>query len=409
MENSRLYLCLCIAICAGVFISSFFRAGFLFYLVLGFGLLIMFLSPVFPNKNLFAAGLILAFFAVGYWRFDSAWTNIQNNKLAALNGTGQTLSVVVDEPPLGSDSQKLVVKPAGLEGKILITTSRYPEFRYGDELKISGTLEEPPAFDGFDYKNYLAKSGIFSVMYKPDIRFIAAGRGSRFLAAIYSLRNGLSVSLYNNLPYPHNVLMAAILFGDQTKLPSCSQAEIDYAAKTGESCLKLKEEFKATGLSHLTAVSGMHITIFCAIFMALGLAIGLWRWQAIVFSAILIWLFIVMIGLPASAVRAGVMGTLMLTAQIIGRPASSSRIVVLAATAMVLQNPLVLCFDVGFQLSFLAVMGMIHLAPLVADWLTFIPESFFDLRTVLAQTLSAQIFTLPILIFNFGYIFRSIP
>lgn len=67
-----------------------------------------------------------------------------------------------------------------------------------------------------------------------------------------------------------------------------------------------------------------------------------------------------MIGAPASAVRAGIMVGLFLIAQHFGRLAAGSRIIVLAATIMLVFNPLLLISDIGFQLSFLAVMGLIQ-------------------------------------------------
>jgi competence protein ComEC len=140
------------------------------------------------------------------------------------------------------------------------------------------------------------------------------------------------------------------------------------------------------------------------VLMALLLGVGLWRGQAFWGTLAFIWLFIAMIGLPASAVRAGIMGTLMLLGQKIGRPADAFRIVVIAATLMVLQNPLLPRFDAGFQLSFLAVVGMIFLAGLFESRLNFIPKtSWLDLRGALSATLSAQVLTLPIQIYSFGY------
>ena len=116
-----------------------------------------------------------------------------------------------------------------------------------------------------------------------------------------------------------------------------------------------------------------------------------------------------MIGLPASAVRAGVMGSLMILAQIIGRPADILRIVAIAAAFMVWQNPLVFRFDIGFQLSFLAVLGMACFARPIEERLKFVPANPEFLRQGLAVTLAAQIFTLPVLVYNFGYVSPYAP
>ena len=87
-----------------------------------------------------------------------------------------------------------------------------------------------------------------------------------------------------------------------------------------------------------------------------------------------------------------------------GRLSLSSRAVVFAGVVILAVNPLVLKLDVGFQLSFLAIIGIIYLMPIFQIWLKFFPNfNIFPLRSLLAMTLSAQIFTLPILIYNFGY------
>jgi competence protein ComEC len=142
------------------------------------------------------------------------------------------------------------------------------------------------------------------------------------------------------------------------------------------------------------------------------------------------------VGLPASGVRAAIMGSILLLAQILGRQNASSRTIVLAGSLMLLQNPLLLLYDVGFQLSFLASMGIIHLKPLLDSGLTYIKESFLsltavknivimagresrlksflqrgwiELRDIFSITLSAQIFTLPVIIYNFETISLIAP
>jgi competence protein ComEC len=96
------------------------------------------------------------------------------------------------------------------------------------------------------------------------------------------------------------------------------------------------------------------------------------------------------------------MGGLFLLGQYLGRMSVSFRSIVIAAALMLACNPLLLKLDVGFQLSFLAIIGIIYLAPVFQNWLRRVPK-YFQLRNILAMTLSAQVFTLPVLIYNFGY------
>jgi competence protein ComEC len=114
--------------------------------------------------------------------------------------------------------------------------------------------------------------------------------------------------------------------------------------------------------------------------------------------------YIILIGLQPSAIRAGIMGIILLLAQAVGRLSDGWRMVIFALSIMLLFNPLLLRYDIGFQLSFLAVCGIIFLSPVFNHWLKFIPEEkFWNLKEAIVITLSAQVFTLPLLIFNFGY------
>ncbi|HOX29999.1 MAG TPA: ComEC/Rec2 family competence protein [Candidatus Paceibacterota bacterium] len=409
MPAAKIFLYSCLAVCFGVLLASFFQVTALAALLYCMAVFLLFFSSLAAKKpGLAVWAVFLVFFGLGFWRFEQAWWAMEHNELSTLNGSSREFVALVDSEPQVGDSQKVVVRPEGYEGRILVIAYRYPEYQYGDKLKISGTLQEPPVFDGFDYRLYLLKSGIFSVMNGPAVEKLESNKGSSFYAGLLAAKAGLRQSLNQALPYPHNALLAGILFGDQNGLPQCSQKEKEAAEEEGNSCLKLKEEFNISGLRHLTAVSGMHIAIMLPILIGLGLGLGLWRSQAAAFAVAVIWVFILMIGLPASAVRAGIMGTLMMAAQAFGRPASQSRLVVLAAVFMVMLDPLLLRFDIGFQLSFLAVMGMIYLAPEISEVLASL-ISWPDLRNVLAQTLAAQVFTLPVLIFNFGYISLYAP
>jgi competence protein ComEC len=196
----------------------------------------------------------------------------------------------------------------------------------------------------------------------------------------------LEESLEKILPLPQSAILEALLFGKEENISK-----------------KLKEKLNLTGTRHIAAVSGMNITIISNLILGFLLWLGLWRNQAFYLSVILIIFYILMIGAPSSAIRAGIMAILFLTAQHFGRLSSSSRAIVFAATLMLFQNPLILRWDIGFQLSFLATMGIINLQEILSEKLKKIPD-FLQLRSNLSATLAAQIFVFPILIYNFGQI-----
>jgi competence protein ComEC len=138
----------------------------------------------------------------------------------------------------------------------------------------------------------------------------------------------------------------------------------------------------------------MHVAVLTTILMSVLIGLGFGRSRSFYLTVSIIALFIVMTGLQASAIRAGIMGGFYLLGGYLGRQNSSARTIVFAGAGMLAANPLLLRLDIGFQLSFLAMLGIIYLMPTLKRWLK---------NEILAMTLSAYLFTLPVLIYNFGY------
>jgi len=407
MVLPQIFLFWCLAFLAGIGLASLAEVSRFLVLAAALAAAFLFIMGLAVKKHKLAvAAMFLAGFIIGFWRFDSVWRAAQANSLVAANGqTVEIIGLVVNDPVSNGTSRQLVVDPDGMEGKILVLARPYPEYGYGDRIKFVAPLEEPQSFSGFDYKNYLAKDGIYSMARYPDIELVFPAAGNPVYAGLLWVKHKLMAGIGKVMPAPHSLLLIAILFGDQSGLSSCSAKEL----AADPDCAKLKEQLNISGLRHLAAVSGTHVTIMAGIIAPFLVWLGWWRQKALWATLIFIWGFILMIGLPASAVRAGIMGSLMILAQIVGRPSDILRIVTIAAAFMVWQNPLVLRFDIGFQLSFLAVLGMACFAKPIESGLKFVPARPEFLRQGLAVTLAAQIFTLPVLIYNFGYVSPYAP
>ena len=397
MTASKIFLYFCLSFIGGIFFDSFFTPHIIL-LCAGLILGLILISVFFKYKNFVVIGFCILFLVFGIWRHQLAELRIMNNELRKYNDQEKIITLVglvAKEPDIREKSVKLTVQPENIKGKVLITTNRYPEYQYGDELKITGRLEEPQIFEDFNYKNYLLKDGILAVINFPEMELIGENFGNPIMKSLFSLKQRLKESLNNVMSPPQSGLLEALFFGDEENIPK------DW-----------KEKFNLTSTRHIAAVSGMNITIISALILNFLLFLGFWRPQAFYLSIILIFLYILMIGAPASAVRAGIMGILFLAAQHLGRISTGSRVIVFAATLMLIQNPLLLTLDIGFQLSFLAVMGLIYLQPIFSDFLKKIPDFFlkdltfeiFQVRVNLSATLAAQIFALPILIYNFGQV-----
>jgi len=220
----------------------------------------------------------------------------------------------------------------------------------------------------------------------PKIEVLGKGEGNPIMHLLLSFKNKFKESIRRFISPPESGILEALVFGDE-----------------GGISKEWRDKLNFTGTRHIAAVSGMNISIITLLILNAFLGLGFWRKQAFYFSASLLVLYILMIGAPASALRAGIMGGILLYAQYLGRLSSATRAVVFAATIMLFFNPLLLRLDIGFQLSFLAVLGIIYLQPKLNKWLKRLPDpKMFPLRAALASTLAAQIFTLPILIYNFG-------
>ena len=311
------------------------------------------------------------------------------------NQTVTLQGIVAAEPDVRIDHVKLTVQATQLQrqerlqavhGKVLVSVSLYPRYRYGDLLQLSCRLRAPEAFSGFAYDRYLAKSSIYALCSYPRVTLIERNRGNPALAAILGFKERLQLTMNRNLPEPSASLLGALLIGSRSTIPE-----------------ELLKEFSVTGTTHLIAISGLNITIIASFLLEGLLALGFWRRQAFWCITGSLILFVVLVGFPASAVRAALMGWLVLLAMHTGRLSSPANLLTFAATVMVLINPKVLRDDIGFQLSFAAIVGIIYLTPVFERWLAKLP-SVGGIRSLVTMTLGAQLTTLPFIVYYFGTI-----
>ena len=393
MTPSKILFYLCVSFVVGIFISSIFKMPQIFvWGILIIAILIVIASLFLKKDDFIVIGFCLAFLVLGVLRFQISEFNIAKDKLAKLNGQEVVLTgIVSNEPDVREKIQKLKVRVDKFESTVLVTTNKYPEYKYLDKVEISGKLETPEVFDDFNYKNYLLKDHIYSVMDFPKIEKLDRRRASIF-SYIYSgilwLKQKIRQSIEYNFSPPQSSILTGTVLGDN-------------GAMTND----LKNKLNITGLRHIIAVSGTHVVILSSIVMSLLLAMGFDRGKAFYIAIIFIFLYIVLTGLPSSGVRAGIMGGLYLLAQKLGRQSMGSRVIVMACAIMLIINPLLLLYDVGFQLSFLAVMGLIYLEPFIKSLIKKVTkDKIKDLVGIVSTTFAAQIFTLPIMVYNFGNI-----
>ncbi len=379
MTKSRVFLVLSLSFIAGILGTSFFKIDSFWIYVLAI-IAIVIITLGYKNKIALIIGLAFLFLIGGIWRMQSALQEIKSD----LDGQYLSQKVVVVKKPEKKDNYQNVVVRTNTGEKILFQDNINSVLNYGDEIDLKCLLKIPSNKDNFNYRMYLAKDKIFYLCQKADYFPTGRNLSNQFYGTILKIGTRLEESVNKVIPQPQAALANGLLLGGSDRMSKNWQ-----------------EKFSLTGMTHIVAVSGYNVSIIAEYLMAIFIFIGLWRKQAFWAAVIGIILFVIMIGYPSSAIRAGVMGTLLLWAMKNGRLANSTNAVVLAAAIMLAINPLLLRWDIGFQLSFLATIGIVALAPVWENY--FIRKAHtFGLLEIMFLTLSAQIFVIPILLSNFG-------
>lgn len=287
--------------------------------------------------------------------------------------------------------QKVTLKLQNLCGKsgqcyhfterVFLTMPLYPQYQYGQVLDLEGKLTWPEG----TYANYLLSQGIFALVYNPKkVTIVEEKQGNFFWKNLYQVKYFILRRLNLLLPAPHSSFLAALLLGIRQGMP-----------------VAVNEDFRRAGISHIVAVSGYNISLLANFSLLLLPYFHLKRKHALIFSIVLIGLFVLLTGASASVVRAGIMGVLLLLGRFFERPGQIFNVLLLTAALMTLYNPGVLLGDLGFQLSFMATIALIYFLPVLTAYCPFYKEDSWWQENFFT-TLAATIATLPLILYNFG-------
>ena len=382
----------------GIFLADAGGAGLVPAELLGFGALVLTAgltrSGLRPRAWVpLASGLgavVVLGIMVGTFRDSGAALPTGAGTVTALRGTKGQLVIhgtVLDDPRPKADRQQVVlesVEAAGhpVRGRILARIPRAIELATGDRVVFRARLEEPQDFNGFGYRDFLARQGVAAIARTFDAT-VVNHRALGLAAGAAHLRGLLVGGLNTIVPEPEASLGAGILLGVRSSIdPDVSAA------------------FATAGLTHVVAISGWNIAIVGALVARLldGLRrrVG-GRLLVEPLTALAIGGYVVLVGSSPSVIRAALMaGALMLGRQA-GSRAHAASALMLAALAMLLVAPSVL-WDVGFQLSLLATAGLIAFGAPIERRLHRLPGW---LREPVALTLAAQLTTLPVILATF--------
>ena len=342
---------------------------------------------------------------LGALRFNAsaAPQDFDESHLAHYNDQGwvKIKGIVSGEPDVRDTYTNLRIAVARIEvdgqerdvsGSVLVRAPRYPQYDYGDELEIGGLLETPPELEDFSYREYLARQGIYSILWRPQITLIDRGHGSVLKRALLAFKRQAQGVIALILHDPQAALLTGILLGVETGIPA-----------------DLMKDFSATGTAHIIAISGFNISIIAGLFSRLARRLfGKRRAMPVALAGIII--YTILVGASAAVVRAAIMGCLYVIATHYGRQTDALTLLMAAAILMTLINPQTL-WDLGFQLSFAATLGLILYTPLLQSWFERLLSKALSpgtakravevLNEALIVTLAAQITTMPIIIYSF--------
>ncbi len=391
LTPSKIFLLILISFIFGIFLAGLIKASIFFFAIclIGFSLIALVILFFTKEKIIWALGGCALAIVAGLAYFN--W--YRQNHLPQHLPFGQEVNIVAiidEEVSIKKDKQELIIKVIKADNysqiinqKILVKTKNYPRYNYGDELKISGTLVEPQNYNSFDYTAYLERYQVFSLITNPtNVEFVNKNQGNKIKQALLFIKDRFKKSLEYIFPEPIATLASGILIG----------AKGQFDATLSDAMIK-------TGTIHIVVISGQNMEIVAKVFTDLTMYWS--RFASFTIGSIGLLLFAILTGATPSVIRSAVLASLFLFVRAVGRKKNLLNPLVFVGFIMILQNPLILRFDLGFQLSFMAMLGLIYVAPVIEKLFVKLPKT---INEILAATIGAQLATFPIILYNFGRI-----
>lgn len=285
------------------------------------------------------------------------------------------VTTLLGEPAILGKTQHIIASDKD-HNRIRVIAPMFPRFHYGDTLHISGIIQVK---DKVKVSNTIAQVLGFEqpslTIFFPKIE--AAKNKVNFALSLTSFVRQRTTALFEAVLPPQSAsLMLGIVFGIKQGI--------------SQDFFRLLQN---AGVLHIIAASGMNVSMVGELLVSL-FAVFFRRQYALAIAIVGICFYALIAGLEPSIVRAAIMGVMAFGAQILGRQYMAGYGLFIAGYGMVFFDP-TLVFDIGFQLSFVATMGLIYLRPLFG-------KTKFVLSDDIATTIAAQLATLPILLANFG-------
>ena len=332
--------------------------------------------------------------------------NFQNEKYENVYNDGEelTLIAIVDsnkEEKEYKDTYKIKTEYKDTNLILSVNKNKNIELEYGDKILIKGEFVEPSEsrnYGGFDYKEYLKSINIYGTIKAENIEILAKNSNN----PIFTFANNINLKIKENInkiiPEKYSAIFTGLILGDTSKVEE-----------------EVNDDFKIANISHVLAISGMHIT-YIVIGIELLLKKGIGKRKTRIITIIILVMYMFITGFTPSVVRASIMGIIMLISKLIHRKNDIWTSISLSLLILLIYNPF-LILNVGLQLSYLGTIGIVCFNKNVYNFLIKLKIRnkkirykinrkfilFMDkIKEILSVTLSAQIVILPILLFNFN-------
>jgi competence protein ComEC len=263
--------------------------------------------------------------------------------------------------------------------------------QYGDELLVQCDLKEIPSPqnpDEFNYKQYCSFHRIYAQGFVNEFSWKKVGEGgnSVFRFAIDSRKKLLAILSSAGLENQEYAVASALILGYTN--------EIDQETKTA---------YSSSGALHVLSVSGLHVAIIFAVFdklLLILLRLKNGKYYKAILILLILWIYALLTGLSPSVMRSAAMLSFVVIGKLINRNASIYNILSASAFVLLCFDPLMI-MEVGFQLSYLAVLGIVYLHPKIYH-LFYFPNRIIDfVWNVTAVSVAAQIATFPLSLLYF--------
>ncbi len=332
-------------------------------------------------------GLCVCLFFIGSLR-----TQLAENKFTARIFPNQSVVIgTVKSIDERAESTLFYVRPEGSKMNIIVRSYEKVLALPGDMLQSLGAVELPESFTTdtgriFNYPNYLKSKNVALVQNAKGVEILKTGNWSisRFFA---KLNHDTGDLLVRSVPYPVDGITGGMVLGDRGSIP-----------KT------VTDIFQNTGTLHLLVLSGYNITLLVTFLGILLRRIPFYIKILLLAASIISLVFLS--GAGIAAIRAGIMGLIVLLGTVSGRQYAALRALGITFVLLLLWNPFLLLYDPGFQLSFLATLCMIVVIPKVEPFFKKIPEKVWilPLRETFVITVTVSLFMLPFIVYFSGSI-----